>query len=89
MSEKTIPEQMLDWAERLDKRSYLFSKDMLYNWLVKSALQVASLEADSEMLVLMYETNSDKFIDLTTAVDEHPENYGRACLCKTCQSYGD
>jgi hypothetical protein len=48
----------------------------------------AQLEADSKMLVLMYETNSDKFIDLTMEIDEHPEEYGRACLCKTCQSYG-
>ena len=89
MSEKTIPEQMLDWAERLDKRSYLFSKDMLYTWLVKSALQVASLEADSRMLMLMKATNPDKFIDLTTEIVEHPEDYGGACLCKLCQSYGD
>ena len=51
--------------------------------------EVVELEADSEMLILLYEADSNKFIALTMEVDEHPEDYGRACLCKTCQSYGE
>ena len=43
-TEKPIAEQMLDWAERLDKRFYLFNKESLYHWLTIKAPRVAELE---------------------------------------------
>ena len=48
--EKPIAEQMLDWAERLDKRFYLFNKESLYNWLITKALRVAQLKQENEKL---------------------------------------
>ena len=42
--EKSIAEQMLDWAERLDKRFHAFNKQSLYNWLVVKAPRIAELE---------------------------------------------
>ena len=51
--EKPIAEQMLDWAERLDKRFYLFNKESLYNWLVIKAPRVAQLEEDIEKYRLL------------------------------------
>ncbi len=48
--EKPIAEQMLDWAERLDKRFYLFNKESLYNWLIIKASRVAHLEKENVAL---------------------------------------
>ena len=48
--EKPIAEQMLDWAERLDKRFYLFNKESLYSWLIIKAPRVVKLEAENAKL---------------------------------------
>ena len=57
--------------------------------MAKEKARADKFEADSKMLKMIRDTYHDGFIRLTMMIDEHPEDYGGACLCKTCQSYGD
>ena len=57
--------------------------------MAKEKGKAEQFKADSKMLKMIRDTYHDGFIRLTMMIDEHPEGYEDACLCKMCQSYGD
>jgi hypothetical protein len=47
--------------------------------------RVKELETDRDM----WKGERNQLLDMTMMLDEHPEGYDGACLCKLCQSYAD
>ena len=51
---------------------------------------LATVRGDSNMLQALMEAHGDHHIlQLTEALEEHPDGYDGPCQCETCRSYGD
>jgi len=52
-------------------------------WL--SPVEAAGLREKHDL----WKAERDMLLEMTTLLEEHPEDYEGPCLCQLCQSYGD
>jgi len=89
--------KMLNYAEMsralsAEERSYklfLIDAEDLLAEVERLRGTLDTVRGDSNMLQALMEAHGDHILQLTEALEEHPDGYDGPCQCETCRSYGD